>query len=104
MKKNKKLFKHGNSLAVVVPIEFTKKLSSQEVIMEVRVDENGFPILIITPETHLDKLENDPIFAQFIEAIYKNALTYPEKLKETSDVWPENIKELLEGVSVDGED
>lgn len=103
MKINKKLFKHGNSLALVVPNEFTKRINSQNVTIELTVDEANNPVLTITPSNNLDTLEADPNFALFIEAIYQNALAHPQKLKDSKDVWPEDTFDLIKGVNIEDE-
>jgi hypothetical protein len=56
------------------------------------------------PTTPFDTLESDPTFSLFIEALYKNALSRPERLKEASEVWPKDIHQLLEGVELDEEE
>lgn len=100
MKYNKKLFKHGGSLAMVIPAEFADQLATNEVTLELQVDENCTPSLIIKPKDPLDAIEDDPKFALFIEAIYQDALENPHKLHDPEDVWCENIEELIKGVDI----
>jgi antitoxin component of MazEF toxin-antitoxin module len=104
MKITKKLFKHGGSLALVVPSEFTQHLNSDEVTFEIVMDIDNNPTLILTPVDELDQIENDPNFALFINAIYQDALAHPEKLWEEKDVWGDRLDKLLEGVERGGDD
>ena len=70
MKINKKLFKLGESLAFVIPAEFIQYLDSDEIAIEIVLDRNQKPSLIITPNNELDAVENDPIFGLFLEALH----------------------------------
>ncbi len=101
MKTTKKMFKHGGSLAVVVPSEFAQNVYSQEVTVEVVFNEHNIPSLIIKPVDELDTIEEDPVFALFIQAIYNHAMENPEVLKDGSSIWNEHVEKLLEGVEID---
>ena len=101
MKFNKKLFRHGGGHALIVPSEFMQLLSSDEVVIELMVDGAHSPILVIKPVEGLDSIENDPLFVSFIEAIYKNAMEHPDKLKDLSDVFTHRAKTLIMGIDID---
>ena len=101
MKFSKKLFRHGGSLALVVPSEFAQLLSSDNVTIEIMADEENNPKLIVEPTSELDSIENDPLFGSFIEAIYRDAMENPDKLKDVSDVFTDRVKKLIEGVDID---
>jgi len=94
----KKLFKHGGSYAVDIPIDFVKSAGSMEVILEITAKK-----LNIRPKTELDNLELDPLFAQFINALTIDAMKHPEKLHEAKKVWDKEWDELLKGVAADEE-
>lgn len=100
MKINKKLFKHGGSLAVVIPAEFTQYLDSDEIELEVVLDQYQKPSLVITPSNELDTIENDPIFALFVESFYRNAMENPHQLTDPSVVFDDEINKILEGVEI----
>ncbi|NGX61724.1 MAG: hypothetical protein K940chlam9_01213 [Chlamydiae bacterium] len=94
----KKLFKHGGSQAIDLPMkEFVKKHAKKEVVIEVR--EDGLFIYLDT----LTTMESDPQFQQFIEALFQDAMEHPEQLKNLEEVWDEEWDELLEGVDVSDE-
>lgn len=78
MKIHKKLFKYGGSRAVALPVEFTKRLHSDEVAIEMSINEYGQAVLTMQPVEPLDTLEADPNFALFIQAIYRDAIKHPE--------------------------
>ena len=72
----KKLFQHGGSKAVDLPMEaFAKKHASNEVIVEVRED----GVFIYLDE--LTTMESDPRFHLFIEALLQDAMNHPDRLK-----------------------
>lgn len=105
MKINKKLFKHCGSLAVVIPTEFIQYLDSDEVAIEIVLDRNQKPSLVITPSNELDTIEDDPIFALFIEALHRNAMENPHQLTDPSAIFDDEINEILEGIEIpDDED
>lgn len=101
MKLSKKLFRHGGSLALVIPSEFTRLLSSDEVALELKIDNDNNATLVVEPTSELDSIENDPLFGTFIEAIYQDAMENPNKLKDLSDIFTDRVKELIEGVDID---
>jgi len=92
----KKLFRHGGSYAVDVPMDFVRRNSSRkkEVIIE-----NHEGTLIVHAETELDTIESEPQFVHFIRAIADDALKNPEKLKTAKDVWDSEWDDLLKDVS-----
>ena len=89
----KKLFKHGGSMAVNLPAEAVKRLEQDNIQVEVRQDGIFIPF-----EESLDSMESDPQFENFIQGIYRNAMENPDQLKEVSDVWDSEWNDLLEGV------
>ena len=94
----KKLFKHGGSYAVDIPMEFVRRIDSNEVILEATAEK-----ISIRPKTELDNIESDPLFAGFIQALAADAMKHPEKLYEVKEVWDEGWDDLLKGVTVDDE-
>jgi len=93
----KKLFKHGGSYAVDIPIEFVNNIDTKEVILVVVSNE-----IHIHPKKELDTIESEPQFAQFISALAADALKHPEKLRASNEVWDEEWKTLLKGIQVEG--
>lgn len=89
----KKLFQHGGSRAIDLPIEFVHRLSRNTVSIELREDGLFIPI-----EDLMDSVEQDPLFSQFIEALCQNALKNPDQLHDLQDVWDKDWDDLLEGV------
>jgi virulence-associated protein VagC len=91
----KKLFKHGGSYALDLPIDFFKKLGgSHEVLVEV-----GSNKLSIRPKTNeLDTLESEPLFDQFIHSLVLDSMKHPQKLRSVKEVWDKEWDELLKGV------
>ena len=104
MKYKKKLFKHGGSLAMVIPSKFAEQLTTDNVTIEVTLDKDNNPSLIVTPTDILDTLEADPKFALFIESLYQDALENPKKLRTSQEVWGTDIHELIEGVDINEEE
>jgi len=94
----RKLFKHGGSYAVDIPMEFVRSAGTTEVILESTPKK-----LNIRPKTELDNIESDPLFAEFINALAVDAMKHPEKLHEAKRVWDKEWNELLKGVTVDEE-
>jgi len=94
----KKLFKHGGSYAVDIPMDFVKNIGTTEVILESTLKK-----LNIRPKTELDTMETEPMFAEFISALAVDAMKHPEKLHEAKDVWDKEWGELLKGVITDEE-
>ncbi len=91
----KKLFKHGGSWAVDLPIQFAKEVSNMSVVINTSPGE-----IRITPKTDLDTMESDPLFQQFVEAIAADAMKNPEKLHTAEEVWDAEWDDLLKGVDV----
>jgi hypothetical protein len=94
----KKLFKHGGSYAVDLPIDFVKHAGSKEVILEITSKK-----VSIRLKTELDTIESEPLFVEFINAVAVDAMKHPEKLRDTKEVWDNEWDELLKGVTADDE-
>lgn len=94
----RKLFKHGGSYALDLPMDFIRNAGTAEVILESTPER-----LSIRPKTELDSIESDPLFAGFINALAVDAMKHPEKLHEAKRVWDKEWDELLKGVTVDEE-
>lgn len=92
----KRLFKHGGSWAIDLPMEFAKEFRDMSLVIE-ETSEG----LLIMPKTELDAMEADPLFQQFVEAIAMDAMKHPEKLHGAQDVWDDEWADLLKGVDVD---
>ncbi|MBL7073601.1 MAG: hypothetical protein ISS33_07560 [Candidatus Omnitrophica bacterium] len=92
----RKLFKHGGSYAVDVPMDFVKSINTKEVILV--VTSKGVKI---RPKTESDTIESDPLFAGFINALSIDAMKHPERLHDAKETWDEEWDELLKGVSAD---
>jgi len=89
----KKLFKHGGSYAVDLPISFVRDLSSNTV--EIEKDREK---IVIIPKRDLDTIEGEPEFKAFATALLHDALKRPAKLRGVKEVWDEGWDELLKGV------
>ncbi|WP_446008448.1 hypothetical protein [Candidatus Electrothrix sp.] len=94
----KKIFKHGGSWAVDLPMQFAKQLDNQSVVIE-----NSPKGLLIRPKNALDTMEQDPLFRQFVRALGIHAMKHPEKLHDVEEVWDEEWDDLLEGVDIEAE-
>ncbi|MBU4312780.1 MAG: hypothetical protein KJ706_08705 [Candidatus Omnitrophica bacterium] len=92
----KKLFKHGGSYAVDIPMDFVKHTNGDEVILECTSKK-----LSIRSKTELDTIESEPLFAEFINALAVDAMKHPEKLRDAKEVWDKEWDELLKGVTDD---
>ncbi|MCE5318997.1 MAG: hypothetical protein LLG04_16745 [Parachlamydia sp.] len=46
----------------------------------------------------LERIENDPLFEQFIDLLYEDGLANPSKLKDVKDDWDSDWDKLLKGV------
>ncbi len=92
----KKLFKHGGSWAIDLPMQFAKEF--RDVSITIEETPQG---LLIRPKTEFDAMEADPFFRQFVEAIALDAMKHPEKLHDAKDVWDDEWADLLKGVDVD---
>lgn len=104
MRTHKKLFKHGGSLAVVLPAEFTRRTQTDEVILEMSTTSEGEAMLTITAQakSEVKTMEEDPLFALFIQALGVDAMQNPKKLKTSKEVWGKRAEKLLKGV-LDGD-
>ena len=91
----KRLFKHGGSWAVDLPMPFAKEVSDMSVVIE--VSPQG---ILIKPKTEIDTIEADPLFQQFVKAIAIDAMKNPDKLHDAQDVWDAEWTDLLKGVDV----
>lgn len=94
----RKLFKHGGSQAINLPIEFVQNLNGDEVIAEISPDE-----IIIRKKPNLDTMESDPLFTTFIQAIAADAMKHPEKLHDLDDAW-KDLDGLLKNIPDDDTD
>ena len=94
----KKLFKHGGSWAVDLPMPFVKEVGNMSVVIE--ASPQG---ILIKPKTQLDTMEADPLFQEFVKAIAIDAMKNPDKLHDAQDVWDDEWTDLLEGVDVEQE-
>lgn len=94
----RKLFKHGGSYAVDLPMDFVKSAGTVEVILESTPRK-----LSIRPKTELDTIESEPLFAEFISALAVDVMKHPEKLHAVKEVWDKEWDELLKGVTADEE-
>ena len=89
----KKLFRHGGSYAVDLPIAFVRDLRSKTVLIESRDGR-----IVIAPKRELDTIEQEPEFRAFVSALMRDALTRPDRLKTSAEVWDAEWEALLEGV------
>ena len=94
----KKLFKHGGSYAVDIPIDFVKQSGCHEVIVEYRAKK-----LSIRPKTELETIESEPLFAHFVRALAIDAMKRPERLRSAKEVWDKEWDDLLKGIKADDE-
>lgn len=90
----KKLYQHGGSKAVDLPMSFISHLPSEFVTIEEQKDGT----LLIRPVDELTAMESDPLFSHFLEVLHLDALKHPEKLKNIKDVWDDEWDCLLKGV------
>ncbi len=104
MKFKKKLFKHGGSQAVVIPSELVKYFPTHNVVIRFQMSEDNNPVITIHPSTEPDTIEKDPLFAVFMEALYKHAMENPDMLSDGSEIYNDEVKKLLEGVDDDEEE
>lgn len=89
----KKLFKHGGSYAVDLPISFVRDLPSKTVVVEEDSEK-----IMITPKREFDTIEHEPEFKAFIAALLHDAMKRPERLRGVKEVWDKEWEELLKGV------
>lgn len=95
--KEKKLFKHGGSLAIDLPNDFAKN-AGDKVIIQYDND-----TLIVRKSTDLDTIESEPEFKTFVKVLLEDALKNPKRLKSMDQVWGKDWDDLLNGVEVDNE-
>ena len=93
----RKTFQHGGSRAINLPASFIANLPSDCV----KIKEKNGRLIIEPTDNQLNNMELDPLFAKFIEALFADAISNPEKLKDLKDVWDDEWNDLLEGVSDD---
>jgi len=91
----KKLFKHGGSYAVDIPMEFVKNTGAKEVILESTPRE-----IRIRSKVELDTIEAEPLFSKFIQALVIDAMKHPERLHDVKEVWDQEWDDLLKDVDV----
>lgn len=89
----KKLFKHGGSYAVDLPVSFVRDLNSKTVLIEKLRDK-----IVIAPKRELDTIEQEPEFQTFAEVLLKDAMRRPSKLRDVKEVWDKDWGDLLKGV------
>lgn len=89
----KKLFKHGGSYALDLPVSFVRELGDRSVTLEARPEG-----LLIRPAQSLDTIEGEPEFKAFAEALLHDALRRPGALRRRKQVWDAEWDELLKDV------
>ena len=92
----KKLFKHGGSFAVDLPISFIREHNPKIVVVERLRDR-----IVIKPRRELDTIEQEPEFKTFVAAILHDAMHRPNKLREVKEVWDKEWDALLKDVQRD---
>jgi virulence-associated protein VagC len=89
----KKLFKHGGSYAVDLPISFVRELDAKYVAIDRQGDK-----IVIAPARELDTIEQEPEFKTFVAALLHDAMRRPAKLREVKEVWDKEWDDLLKDV------
>ena len=89
----KKLFKHGGSYAVDLPISFVRELDPKTVVIERTQDG-----IVIAPKRELDTIEQEPEFKTFVAALLQDAMRRPAKLRDVEEVWDKEWDDLLKDV------
>lgn len=89
----KKLFKHGGSYAVDLPISFVRELHPKTVVIERQQDR-----IVIAPKRELDTIEQEPEFKTFVAALLQDAMHRPAKLRDAKEVWDKEWDDLLKDV------
>ena len=89
----KKLFKHGGSYAVDLPISFVRDLNPKTVVIERQQDR-----IVIAPKRELDTIEQEPEFKAFVAALLQDALRRPGKLRSAKEVGDKEWDDLLKDV------
>ncbi len=100
----KRLFPHGGSYAVDLPVEFVRQIDDKQVQIEVIAGGDGGTEVRIFNNSELDTIEHEPEFALFVKALVQDALTHPESLRDVNETWGEKWDSLLEGVEIDDEE
>jgi antitoxin component of MazEF toxin-antitoxin module len=90
----KKIFKHGGSYAVDLPISFVRELQSTTVMVD-RENEK----LVIAAKRELDTIEHEPEFKAFVSALLHDTLRRPSRLRDVKEVWDKEWDALLKDVS-----
>ena len=90
---HKKLFRHGGSYAVDLPMSFVRDLNSKTVVIEAERDR-----IVISSNRELDTIEQEPEFKAFVGAILQDAMRRPAKLRDVKEVWDKEWDELLKDV------
>ncbi len=93
----RKLFRHGSSKAVTLPKAFVDRVKGREVVMH-----DAPEGLIISPQSTLDTMEADPLFAMFVKAISADAMKHPERLRDPADAWSPEVITLFKDMPHDG--
>ena len=89
----KKLFKHGGSYAVDLPMSFVRDAGTDSVLIERDNDK-----ITIVPKRGLDTIEHEPEFKAFVSALLQDAMRRPSKLRDGTEVWDDEWDELLKDV------
>lgn len=89
----KKLFKHGGSYAVDLPISFVREMDLKTVVIERQGDR-----IVIAPKRELDTIEQEPEFKTFVAALARDAMRRPSKLRDVKEVWDKEWDDLLKDV------
>ena len=92
----KKLFKHGGSYAVDLPMSFVRDLNPKTVVIERQRDR-----IVIAPRRELDTIEAEPEFGTFVAALLRDAMHRPSRLRDVKEVWDKEWDELLKDVPRD---
>ena len=89
----KKLFKHGGSYAIDLPISFVRELNQKIVTIERLRDK-----IVIAPKQELDTIEHEPEFKTFVAALLQDAMHRPSKLRDIKEVWDKEWDDILKDV------
>jgi virulence-associated protein VagC len=89
----KKLFKHGGSYAVDLPMSFVKDSAGQTVVIEREGDK-----LVLSVKRELDTIEAEPEFKEFARALLQDSLSRRGKLRRREQVWDAEWDKLLKDV------
>ncbi len=92
----KKLFRHGGSYAIDLPMSFVRHSPAKEVLVEEEGDK-----IVLHHVSDLDTIESEPEFALFVRALMADALKHPGRMKQAKEVWDKEWDRLLKGVNAD---